>query len=481
MNKNKMLIFFTIIIAIMLCIPSIDYLITNGTIDKFNSWYSYELIRPRNAMHGITNGIIIISLLLIFSFLYFLIIKKQNKIFKSAKQIIALIAIISFVFMLILPYLSSDIYYYIGDSWLASRYNENPYYVTVENLQEQGKNDEILDNTGYWKATTTVYGPIWNSIAKFLVSFSFGSITVALFIFKAASYLIHVLNSYLIYKITKSKKYMLIYGLNPFVLIQFLSNVHNDIYLVLFILLALYFLVKKKNIIFTLLFLAISISIKYSTVLLVPFILIYCFRNKTIPKRILYCMISGISIIAMIILFYLPYYKDITVFTNMLVQGDRYSQSIMAILMENLPSNIYNIIYSTRIYIYAFIYAYIVFTVLFNKKLTSAYVMRKYNFVLLIFIFLVLTNFQPWYITWILPTIPWQSRYMRRFLLSMTITALLTPIRYFMVGSDPFIYGISYSWNILIISGLFTSMSALINNYKNTNKEKLEKEKICHD
>ena len=37
------------------------------------------------------------------------------------------------------PYLGKS---YIGDSWLASKYGENPYYTTVQDLQDKGINDE---------------------------------------------------------------------------------------------------------------------------------------------------------------------------------------------------------------------------------------------------------------------------------------------------------------------------------------------------
>ena len=180
-----------------------------------------------------------------FSVIYLLIIKKEKHIFKNKKEVIVFITIIAAIFMIILPYLSSDIYYYIGDSWLCSKYHENPYYTTVKDLQDRGINDEILNNTGVWKNTVTVYGPLYNMISIILSFFSFGNITLALYIFKIVSLLVHIFNSVIIGKITKSKKYVLLYGLNPLILIELLSNVHNDIYLILFLLLALYFLVSK--------------------------------------------------------------------------------------------------------------------------------------------------------------------------------------------------------------------------------------------
>lgn len=173
MNKNRILIYLMVLISIILCIPSVIYLINNGTIDEFNSYYTYTLEKNNNSSYGLRDGIIVVGLILVFSILYLYVIKRENKIFKNIRDILICIAIISFIFMLILPYLSSDIYYYIGDSWLTAKYNYNPYYTAVSDLQAQGINDEILNNTGYWKDITSVYGPLWNSIAKLLVILSF--------------------------------------------------------------------------------------------------------------------------------------------------------------------------------------------------------------------------------------------------------------------------------------------------------------------
>ena len=465
MFKTKILLYIIILISIILCVPSIIYLVNNHTVDGFDAYYTYTLTKNNNRAIGLLHGIIVIGLLTVFSIIYLLIIKKEKAIFKSRKQILISIMIVAFIFTIILPFLSSDIYYYMGDSWLAAKYDENPYYTTVLDLQKQGINDEILDNTGVWKGTTSVYGPLWNSIARVLVSLSFGNVTIALFVFKIAAYLIHILNSYLIYKITKSNKYMLLYGLNPLVLIEFLSNVHNDIYLILFMLLALYFLIRKRNILGTIIFLALSISIKYSTALIVPFILIYYFKDKTVFKRVMYCCISGVSIIGLVVLLYLPYFKDITIFTNMLVQGSKYSQSILLLLMQVFNASVFKTINSIIIPLFIFIYIVVVIKLLFSKVITRRKILRRYNLVMLIFIFIVLATFQKWYVLWLLPTIVWQSKYMRKFIIYLTITALIPSISYFVAGVDAYTLGITYSLSMLFFSGLFTGQEIYTKRY----------------
>ena len=453
MKSNRILLYIMVIISVILCVPSIIYLIFNGTVDGFNSYYTYTLSISDNDVVSITSGILLIGLLLLFSVIYLLIIKKEKHIFKNKKEVIVFITIIAAIFMIILPYLSSDIYYYIGDSWLCSKYHENPYYTTVKDLQDRGINDEILNNTGYWKHTVTVYGPLYNIISIILSFFSFGNITLALYIFKMVSLIVHILNSVIIGKITKSKKYMLLYGLNPLILIELLSNVHNDIYLILFLLLALYFLVRKKNILLTTVFLAFSMAIKFSTILIVPFILLYCFRKEKIFKRIKYCVLCGISIVTIVLLLYMPFYKDFSIFTNMLVQGGRYSQSIMTLLMVKLRgNNIFEKINKFKLPIFAIIYAIIVIRILFARKINLKNILNKYNLLMLIFIFICLTNFQRWYILWLIPTIIWQNKYMRYFIINLTFTSIIPLYAYFKIENDAFSKGIYYSLMTIVLA-----------------------------
>lgn len=471
--KNTILKTLVIIITVLLCVPSLMYLINNNTVDQFDSYYTYSLNGYGGENRGTIEGIVVIGLLLLYSIIYLVLLKKNKECFKSVKNVIIFIAIISLLFMLILPFLSSDIYYYIGDAWLNSKYNQNPYYTTVQDLQDNGINDEILNNTGVWRNTTSVYGPLWNSLAKVFVSFSFGNVTLALFIFKIMALLVHLFNCYLIYKITKDLKYTLLYGLNPLVLIEFLSNVHNDIYLVLFILLALYFLLKLNSKIFVILFLALSIAIKYSTVLIVPFILIYMYKDKSIPKRFAYCIISGLSIIGIVGLLYLPYYRDYTIFTNMLVQGTKYSQSILLFLMNyNNNGQAFVLISNLIIPIFLLVYCVSLIKLLFTKDIEFEKLISKYNCFMLVFIFVVISNFQKWYILWLLPTIFWQNKYMQKFITYLTIFAIVPSFRYFVTGGDGWKEGITYSIQVLALSAVILGGTMLINKYMKIKKER---------
>ena len=457
MKKNKFLIYLMLAISITLCMPTITYLINNKTVDGFSTYYSYTLEKYTNTFNGCIQGIIFIGLLISFSIIYVIMLKKE--VLKNKKQIAIFIIIISVIFTIMLPILSSDIYYYIGDSWLSAKYDQNPYYTTVYDLQKNGINDEILQNTGCWKNTTSVYGPIWNMIAELLVTLSLGNLTIALYIFKIAALAIHILNCYFIYKITQKNKYVIMYGLNPLVLTEALSNVHNDIYLILMVLLTIYFLLKKRNIYIAIIFMVLSVATKYSTALLIPFVLLYYFKDKSTTRRLVYSFIAGMSVIALVAIMYLPYYRDISIYTNMLVQNDKFSQSIMAILLKNVNKEVFNMINSLKIPVFLVMYITSLIILLFKRKIDIEEISNKYTIFMLVFIFLVITNFQRWYLMWLFPIIFWSNKNIKQFVIANTITSIIPMFAYFRVGNDAFKYGIYNSIITLILATIICSIS----------------------
>lgn len=76
--------------------------------------------------------------------------------------------------------------------------------------------------------------------------------------------------------------FSLIYGLNPFILIEGISSVHNDMFVVMFILLAIYFLKNKKKILPSVVFLSLGAGIKYFPIILLPFMIIYHLEKKNL-------------------------------------------------------------------------------------------------------------------------------------------------------------------------------------------------------
>lgn len=471
-----------IIVSLLFITPSIIYLFKYKSIEEFGGYFNFFLTKNNSFLQALVY-ISIVSLLI---FLFVLIIKNHKVLFKNIKEVYVFVAIIGSIFIFALPIMSSDIFYYLGIGRIDATYNQNPYYTSVKKFLDTDNNSEYLYSdsvlrkaeTIMWSSTTVVYGPVWTFACKIVAGMSIGDIELGVFIFKLLNLLIHMLNVYLIYKITNKKIFALLYGLNPYVLIEGIVNIHNDIMVVAFILLSLYFVLKKKNLFISIIFLAVATAIKYFPVLFLPFIVIYFYREKRPLQRFKYCLLYGLEFIAVLILLYLPYIQDLSVLNGILAQQGKYAKNFYIVLVSyfDVPGGI-NIIVNKVLLIIFFI-AYIISCIklLVKKDIKFRIEARSLYWFLFAFIFLLITNFQPWYIIWIFSIFMWQSSNTIKFSFQVGFISLIANTIFFIEGSDDWKYAIPFTFIMAI--GFLT---AIIINQKNE-KEKMKKilTKICN-
>ena len=475
-NSKLLLKILLIITSIIFVIPSIKYIIDNGTIMNFNTYYDFtfnDLTDNKNI-----STIIYLILLIISSVIYVLIIGK-NKIFQNIKQLLIYVGVISLIFMVMLPWTSSDIFYYMGVGEIDSVYHQNPYYVIIEDVYNENKGniqDEILEKsvTNPWSSTTVVYGPMAQLLFKITTKISFKNVDLCLFMFKIINVLLHILNCYLIYKITKKIKFSIIYGLNPLIFLEFIGNVHHDIVIVTFVLLALYFLLKKKQIVPSVIFLSIATGIKYYPILLLPIVILYYFKDeKKISRRIIKCMKYGILFVVVLALQYLIYAKDFSILTAMLIQNSKYYKTIYAGLAFGFEKQM-PVIEMRRLVLIIFVVAYIkfCFKLLFNKEQKFYKIIRKYNW-LLILLILSLSNFQQTYYIWLLPTIMWQKGNMIKCIIGLNIASEIGNSIFMFYEEDS-----KYDLIFVLITVLGTLILLLTNKKLIKNNKKLNNKQL---
>lgn len=454
-QKNKLNKIIFVILSVMFIIPSSIYIIQKKTILGFDIYYNFFITE------NISKTISTIIYLILFSLMSitYLKIVKNKKEFDTIKELLKYIAIISIIFTFMLPWTSSDIFYYMGVGEFDSVYKQNPYYITMKDYYEQNpesiNNDSIFEQgvNNFWANTTVVYGPIAQIIFKICTTLSFKNINICLFIFKALNIVIHILNCYLIFKLTKKFKFSMIYGLNPFVLFEFIGMLHNDIIVIFFILLTIYYLTKKKNIYLSILFLALATGIKYFTVLLLPVVILYHFREETkISKRILRCIQYGIMFLCIILVEYIPYLQNIEVVLAMLPQTARYSKSIYS-AMSVIDGNLMIIL--RGIFILAFLGYYIIccLKMLLDKENNIMKMLREYNISLILFM-LILTNCQQWYIVWLFATLMWQRPNMIRNIIGISLATEIANGIY-MFKSEWYVYDVYYIEIIVFLLALW--------------------------
>lgn len=456
-DKIKKILF--IILSVLLVIPSIVYMIQKKTVMGFDTYYNF-FINSNKTLSTITYLSIFVSLMII----YLMIVNSKNQ-FKDIKQILKYVAIISIIFVVMLPWTSSDIFYYMGVGELDSQYGKNPYYITMKEYYEQNDiDDEILEQgaNGFWANTTVVYGPIAQFIFKICTAISFKNINICLAIFKILNVIVHLANCYLIYKLS-NKKFAIIYGLNPFVLLEFIGNVHNDIIVVFFVLLALYFL-KQRKLLPSLVNLALATGIKYFTILLLPVVIIYHFRNeRKLNIRFLRCFQYGILFLIILTLEYVLYFRDFQVVFAMFAQTSKYSKSIYSVLIQK-NELVMQIVKNTLIISFTVYYLKFCIDLITEKEIKLYKTLKKYNTALVLFL-LILTTFQQWYLVWLFSTIMWQKSKMIRNVIGLTaITEIANSI--YMFKSEWFIYDIYFVGTIILLFMI----------YKFTTEMKLKKD-----
>lgn len=476
MKNKKWVLTLFIAVAVCFALPSILYLIKNQSIYWFTYQWAFIFKTPNTALLRKINTICFVGIMSMMFILYMLVVKHCNKIFENKKQLIIAICIVSVLFALIIPYTSTDVYSYIANGWSDSHYHENPYYKSVGQISDEHQVRDQMYNkvANCWRYETVVYGPLLTLICKLLTSISFGNIDVALAIFKGTNLIVHLINCLLIWKIAHKKKFVLIYGTNPAILFEALSNVHNDIFIVLFILLAIYFVTKKKNLMLSVAFVAMATAIKYLGILILPFIILYYVREKSIPKKIKHCILYGLEFIVILVGFYAIYVKDLNIFAGLFVQQAKYNRSIMLVFYYFLGTDAMRIFKVVLLAVFAEIYISAVIKLLINdnKKIFSTYI-RQYNPLLYIFTFVLITNFNSWYILWLFPTLMFLNGKNIRLIINLSYAVEVAYIGSFALYSEAQVLGILY----INLVALITVCLAPLQKINKKRQPKLVKEK----
>ncbi len=261
--KTKICKVIMLITILIYAIFNIAYIASvRGDIECFGASMLFEGIASRE--QKTLNLIIFMCFILILTVTYLIILidnkdKAKNneiddktiyKVVKNNKNDVIktflFIAIVSLLSGIVLPNNSSDVYYYIASGRLDARYNINVFEENFKDKQLEHMDDKVIAKSPGCDQKF-IYGPVWAAVCKFVGSLPTTLVITNVYAFKFLNILVHLLNCYLIYKISKNKKYVLLYGLNPLVLFEGLMNCHNDIYLVLFMLLAVYLKKKEKR------------------------------------------------------------------------------------------------------------------------------------------------------------------------------------------------------------------------------------------
>lgn len=205
----------------------------------------------------------------ILHFLFLWLLKKKLLTINNIKWLIGITSFLIFSYPTMLSY---DIFNYITTAKVLFFYKENPYIIMpIEFL-----GDPLLLFT-HAANKVALYGPIWIILTSVPYLLGFGNFILTLFSLKLFIILFYIATAYLIWRLSSSAFSLVLFALNPLVIIETLVSGHNDIAMMFFALFS-FFLLMRKKIFFGILFFILSIFIKYTTVLLMPVFLFMTWR-----------------------------------------------------------------------------------------------------------------------------------------------------------------------------------------------------------
>lgn len=178
---------------------------------------------------------------------YFYFLKSQNQF--SEKDILWLAIFFRIVLIGSPPTLTDDFYRYIWDGQLILK-GINPYAYTPTEAIEAGIMQpsvfyELMNSPDFY----SVY-PSTNQLV-FALSALGGSLKASVFILKALAIAAEIGTLFLITKISRHFKQghlpLVLYGLNPLVVMELSGNAHSEVFMLFFIALFIALFIKKRN------------------------------------------------------------------------------------------------------------------------------------------------------------------------------------------------------------------------------------------
>jgi len=224
--------------------------------------------------------VFLVIILLLFT-LYFLVLNLVRLKKLTIANVKSLIIISVVILFFSYPAFSHDLFNYMFDARIMTKYHLNPY--TYKALDFPA---DLWVRFMHWTHRIYPYGPIWLAITLPFSFLGLGKFVITLVNFKLMFALFHLGNIHIISKILEkiSPKRVLygvaFYAFNPLILIESLVSPHNEVVMLFLLLLSIYMIFVKKNLIAGIIFLVASAGVKFVTIVLLPlFLMSKWFKN----------------------------------------------------------------------------------------------------------------------------------------------------------------------------------------------------------
>ena len=400
----------------------------SATIDRY-------LIHP-NSLSLLLFTIASLSLV----WFYLRLICAKPKLFTRQDLLFYTLTVI--VIFLSFPSLSSDVFDYHATNQIVFVHHANPWQTPPLTFLDQ----DPLVNLGSWINRPSIYPPI--TFAVYAVSyFIFGSHPlISLIGYKLTATLFFFLIVYLCGRLAPSyhlnpTKTRLLLATNPLLLLEFIGNAHNDLVMVFFFVLSLYFFSQKRHTISALSF-GISFLSKITIVVYWPVLVNRLLRQSPLSTLLKYslttliCVSFGLALMDPAVTNYLQVVVD---------QNQTHLQSfpyLIKIITDPISAHF------PPLHLASFL-PLVLFALTYLKIITSRLKLTdQLAAVMLAFLFVQITMLHPWYFAWILPLTPFIRQPKLRWLVLATTASGFA--RYLAYDLSLYYQPLAPSWQIII-------------------------------
>ncbi|MCP4416403.1 MAG: hypothetical protein GY805_07265, partial [Chloroflexi bacterium] len=253
----------------------------------------------------------------------------------------SLLVLLATAVLLAIPLLNSypinanDVYLYIINGRVGSIYNENPYTVAPNTFPD----DPFLPMAGEWAGETSPYGPLWGLLATAVTQQTQNNLLAGLLAFKLVGLLAHLSCGWLIWQLlaranpAKQRSFTLLWLWNPALLLMFVVDGHNDVLMMVWQLLGIWFWQRKQPSM-TLLFLLLAALTKPIALLTLPFFGLAAWR--TLPNnqvRLRFVGLTAVLLGTAVWLTFLPFGSPFDLMDRLLRESASYPGFSLATLL----------------------------------------------------------------------------------------------------------------------------------------------------
>ncbi|MEP7199311.1 MAG: polyprenol phosphomannose-dependent alpha 1,6 mannosyltransferase MptB, partial [Chloroflexota bacterium] len=358
---------------------------------------------------------------------------------RDARRALAFIIASALLFALILlsvyPIGANDIYDYIFRARLWGYYDFNP--LTVTPLQV---NDDRWFPFVVWIWFPSPYGPLWTYLSVALYRLAGDVLLTNLVLFKLLPALSIVACAFILYDMLKARgdgravAGVLLFTWNPLLLFESVVNGHNDIVMVMFVLVALW-LYRRRRFTTALVCCVLAACVKAAAAVALPLMFVAVLRqiSPPLPKQFYHFGRGGrgvrsvLACLAVVVALYAPLWRGAETLAGLGALDNRFTSSLAAIVKLSLeaiigrePAEAWT--RSAFGVLFVLLYGYRVWQVR-----SDADGLQEDMFTVFALLLIVGTLwFEPWYVVWVIALAPLVKPPLQRMTMLWSASALCT-------------------------------------------------------